>query len=492
MLRSAFIILTLGFAMKSQASQFDYLPSSKPEEKEFLSLMNNGNFKPALTAWNSAHGLTNFGSSANGKATLAYLMLQNGLTLSGLDLVLSVNPKNLSPAVLKIWKTELNQSAFIQKGWMQTSGSWKNVHNNSSATIKIKSVNDIKKALSSAAVLSKEGANSSARVLWQIATQAPQINQIDSSLKALKMLRESGQTVIGKDQVSSAYGRVLYQKGDLNAAMQAFQEIPKSSSLWVESVEERAWTSLKREDYDKALGETITLLSPALTPLVGPESYYLANLIALKTCDYPRIFKNSETFKKRHSARLSAMQDLAKTGTNKSINALFERMDQRGTSVEAAGSLVEWIPRSAFRDVKFIRFMETRRQWLAESKKAQDLLSSVEALGTSENLQRIPNEARHIADRLKQLAFQRVRFLAGEELKEYRQNLNRMHIIEGEVIQRLAVDETLKGQRSKLAKVEDQGDVLVFPYNSDEVWIDELDNYKARVKDCPTLKEASL
>ncbi len=492
MLRTAFVILTLGFAIQARAGQFDYLPTSKPVEKEFHALMNNGNFKPALTAWNSAHGLSNFGSSANGKATLAYLMLQNGLTLSGLDLVLSINPKNLSPEVLKIWKTELNNSVFIQKGWMQTSGSWKNVHNNSPVVMKIKSAKDIAKAFNTAAALPKDSANAKARMLWQIATQAPQINQLDSALKALKMLRESGQTVIGQDQVSSAYGRVLYQKGDLDAAMQAFQEVPKSSNLWVESVEERAWTSLRKEDYDKALGETITLLSPALAPLVGPESYYLANLMALKTCDYPRIFKNSETFKKRHSARLAAMQDLAKSGTNRNINALLERMDQKGTSVEAAGPLVEWIPRAAFRDAKFLRFMETRRQWLSESKKAQDLLASGEALGTAEALERIPNEARQIADRLKQLAFQRARVLAAEELKEYRQNLNRMHIIEGEVIQRLAVDESLKGQRSKLAKVEDQGDVLVFPYNSDEVWMDELDNYKARVKDCPTLKEASL
>jgi hypothetical protein len=104
----------------------------------------------------------------------------------------------------------------------------------------------------------------------------------------------------------------------------------------------------------------------------------------------------------------------------------------------------------------------------------------------------VSSDSRTTAEKLKQAAVNRIRALARQELKEYRQILNKMHIIEGEVIQRLAVDETLKGERSKLAKVEDQGDVLVFPYNSDEVWFDELDNYKARVKDCPTLKGAGL
>jgi len=492
MLQRALLILTLGFALQARAGQFDYLPASAPAEKEFLGLMNSGNFKHALTAWNSAHGLTNFGQSANGKATLAYLMVQNGLTLSGLDLVLSTNPKNLDPQLLKIWTTELKNSVFIQKGWMQTAGSWKSVHNNEPVTLKIKTAKDIARAFDRASALPKDNANEKARIWWQIATQGPQINQIDSSLRALKLMRESGQTAIGQDQVSSALGRILYQKGDLDAATQAFNEIPKSSNLWVESVEERAWTSLRKSDYDKALGETITLLSPALAPLVGPESYYLANLMALKVCDYPRIFKNSEAFKQRHTGRLTAMQELAKTGSNKNLIALFERFDQKGTSIEGAGPLVEWIPRAAFRDAKFLRYMETRRQWLGESKKATELLATGEALGNSTAMQRIPQDARKIADRLKQLAFQRVRVLAGEELKEYRQNLNKMHIIEGEVIQRLAVDESLKGQRSKLAKVEDTGDVLVFPYSSDEVWFDELDNYKARVKDCPTLKGAAL
>src|SRR5690606_6777572 len=145
----------------------------------------------------------------------------------------------------------------------------------------------------------------------QIATLAPLINETDSALRALKLLKESGQTVIGQDQVSATLGRVTYQRGELSASMKAFDEIPKSSSLWIETVEEKAWNNLRADDFDKALGQSITLLSPALAPLVGPESHFLANLIALKACDYPRIFKNSENFKQRHSARLASLQELA-------------------------------------------------------------------------------------------------------------------------------------------------------------------------------------
>jgi len=492
MLHRALLILTLGFALNAQAGQFDYLPSGLAPEKEFQTLMNSGNFKHALMTWNSAHGLSNFGQSANGKATLAYLLHQNGMALSALDRVFSTRPAQLHPQLLKLWTTELQNSVWVQKGWMQTSNAWKTIHNNETPSLKIKSRADLQKAFKQAERLPKGNVNGKARIWWQIATKSPLINEIDPALRALKLMRESGQTVVGADQISSAYGRILYQKGDLDAALKAFHEIPKNSALWIESVEERAWAHMRRSDHDKALGETVTLLSPAMVALAGPESYYLANLLSLRVCDYPRIFKNSELFKTRHKERLAAMQELSKSGTNKHIHALFERLEQRGVSIEAAGPLVQWIPRAAFRDQKFIRYMESRRQWLNEIKRANDLIDTGDALGTSREIQRISTEARKIADRLKQLAFQRVRTLAGEELKEYRQNLNKMHIIEGEVIHRLAVDDSLKGPRSKLAKAEDKGDVLVFPYNSDEVWFDELDNYKARVKDCPTLKEAAL
>jgi hypothetical protein len=412
------------------------------------------------------------------------------MQLSGLQILLEeTQPGSLSPQLLKIWKTEIKNSPIVQKGWIQTRGGWKTIHNNENVALKIKSRQDIKNAFARAEGLPKDNVNQKARIWFQIATLAPLINETEYSLRALKLLKESGQTVIGQDQISQTIGRVTYQRGELEASMMAYNEVPKASSLWIETVEEKAWNSLRADDFDKALGQSITLLSPALSPLVGPESYFLANLIALKACDYPRIFKNSELFKQRHKARLAGLEEIVNKGTNKNILAVMDRFDSKGVSQESAGPMVEWVPRAAYRDTKFIRYMELRRAVLAESKKGAELASS--SLGGS-SLDRISAESRGQAERLKQAAVQRIRTLAKAELHEYNLILNKMHIIEGEVIQRLAVDESLKGERSKLAKVEDEGDKLVFPYNSDEVWFDELDSYKARVKDCPTLKGAGL
>jgi hypothetical protein len=269
------------------------------------------------------------------------------------------------------------------------------------------------------------------------------------------------------------------------AAINTYNQIPKSSSLWVESVEERAWAHLRRDDFDKALGVVTTAMSPALAPLAGPETFFLANLMAYKACDYTRVFNNSETFKKRHHDRLQAIQELAEKGGNSSLGEVFSRFDKDGVSKESAGPLVEFIPRNLVRDGYFVRNMESRRQILSEVAKASEL--GITNTGVLKTL----NAEKSLAERFKTKALARVRILAQEDLKEYRVVLNKMHIIEGEIIERLHMDDNLKGERGKLSQVKDSGDVLVFPVTN-EVWMDELDNYQARVKDCPTLKKASL
>lgn len=493
MLRSMILTIVVSFSGVAMAGSFDFLPAGTGAEQEFRGLMNAGNYKHALQTWPTAHQNSAFGESHNGIATYAYLLLQNGFPYFAFDLLINrTNPEHIDAGLMKVWEKEVKGSPWIQKGFIATKGGWRSMVNNEDVKVAIRNKKDIRAAFSKADRAPIEQINYKARIWWQIATLAPQLNEVDSALKAIKLLRESGQTVIGQDQVLSALGRALYQKGDLTAALNTYAQIPKGSMLWVESVEERAWAHLRQDDFDKALGEATTLLSPALSPLVGPESYFLANLLALKACDYPRVFKNSETFKKRHRTHLGELQALADTGSNKNLNTILSKFEQKGLDLEAIGPMVESIPRATFRDHQMIQYIEARKQILRELDQALKAGEVNEVLGENTLLAKTMGASKTKADRFKQQAVTRLRQLAKAELKEYRIILNKLHIVEAEVIQRLHVDDSLKGERGKLAKADDQGDVLVFPYNSDEVWFDELDNYKARVKDCPTLKGASL
>ena len=69
--------------------------------------------------------------------------------------------------------------------------------------------------------------------------------------------------------------------------------------------------------------------------------------------------------------------------------------------------------------------------------------------------------------------------------------IQKMHIVEAEVIQRLHMDVHLTDTRVQQQNQKDNKDQLYFPYTS-AVWLDDLDSYQAKVKDCPTLRKASL
>jgi hypothetical protein len=70
--------------------------------------------------------------------------------------------------------------------------------------------------------------------------------------------------------------------------------------------------------------------------------------------------------------------------------------------------------------------------------------------------------------------------------------IRKLHIVEAEVIQRLHLDENIKGTRAKRENPVPRGsETLSFPVTK-EVWLDELDSYHAEVKDCPKIERAAL
>lgn len=491
--RVALILFSVLSVQAAAGTDFGFLPAQTGAQKELRGLVANGHFRQALMAWNGAYANTGFVKTQTAVAGWSYLLYQNNLPYLALHSLLEqTQPQKIDRRVLALWKPILLSSPYIQKGWIETRGRWRRIVDNSPIEWPMKNVKSVDRAFKQAKRLNSDQVNRQARIWWRIATMAPQFNDTYDSLTALSFLEKSKQNFIGQDQIELAKARVLYQRGRLQEALQAYDQIPKNSNLWLVSVEEKAWDYLRQSDYDKTLGQVTTLLSPVLAPLSGPEGYLVSDIMALKVCDYPRIFKTSETFKKRHHDRLKAMQELANRGTNDGLNAVLGRMDQDGVTLKAAGAQVTSIPQNALRDQSFLRDMNSRHELLSEINTAGSIIQDAQALGGGKELQASVEKARGLSNTLRRLGVLRLRELARQELGVYRNVLNKMQVIEAEVIERLHLDDNLKGVRPKLAKAKDKGDVLVFPYDPKDVWMDELDNYKAQVKDCPTYKGASL
>lgn len=195
-----------------------------------------------------------------------------------------------------------------------------------------------------------------------------------------------------KNQRELFKGRIYFNLKRYTQALEAYNKIDKNSEQWLSSVEERGWVKIYLGQYNQAIADTHTLMSPLFSDVVSPEAYYLSAFTAHQVCDFTRVFKIVSEFKKTASSKIRNLE--AKPKNSK-------------TSVEL----------------------------------------------------------KHFADVITQL-----------------------HRIEADAIQRIYLDQKLKGERSSIGGVA-QNDpyALQFPYDEDDVWIDEVDQLKVDAKNCPQL-----
>lgn len=247
--------------------------------------------------------------------------------------------------------------------------------------------------------------------------------------------------------------RSAYQGEKLQQALELYEKIPQNSDYWVEALEERSWTHLRKNDTAKALSLITTLTSDLLAPQVGPEPYFLKTLIDYRLCNIKGIFEDFELFRKRYKLRNEEMNNLrdnrANMGTNKALEILKAKKEKLAElKADDFGSEMQYLPRFFYRDPTIIAAAQT------ESDK-------------------------RILMRLSQLA--------EVESKEIDLILQKMHLLESQVVQQVFAYNKQMHEKSQaeFAAIDTKNN-LVFPYqNQNEIWLDEIDSFEAATSECP-------
>ncbi len=312
------------------------------------------------------------------------------------------------------------------------------------------------------AKMKKSGGEEKAWLRWQLALNAPLVGNAKLGLAALDSLITSRQKLIAVDQIDLTRARIHFQEGNFEDAIDAYQAVGKASEYWFEALEEEAWSYIRLGQPDKATAKLATLLSPVFQTWVGPETFFAANYTALKTCDYPTVFKYGKQFKERHMKRIKELESLSKTGNNSVTSTALARLESGEMNFTAFAKEATAMPRFFWRDEFLRRHVADIKDGKASPKNAAKARSKMVA---------------------------RLKALAKSELSEYKTVIQKLHIIEAEAIQRMYLDDSLTGVRPELAETKSDPNVLSFPHD-DEMWIDEIDSYQAKVKECPQLKEA--
>ncbi len=274
--------------------------------------------------------------------------------------------------------------------------------------------------------------------------------------KIIDALLAAKKTDVPRDRLLMTKGRLLFQDGDVRAALKLYEQVPSDSDHWLEALEERGWAHLRLGEHGEALAQLKTIKAPMFESLVGPEPFFLTGLIHLKICDYPAIFESIKEFKAKFRPRLVAVQALAANGTSEAAAKVVAKLRAQPLAWKTIAPEAGRLPRLFHRDA------------LLQSRAAE--LKAGKSDGTP--------------------VLRRLQQLANRDLKEIGDILQKMHLLEAELIQRIHMAEKPNARAHKDVDLAKGEEVLRFP-DTGEYWLDELDKYRVKVTGCPAPKIAT-
>jgi tetratricopeptide (TPR) repeat protein len=401
------------------------------------------------------------------------------LTLLGLEKLFSLkNPSQISPEVASAWRERV-PADLVQLREVQVSlnPGWESVFSKESfANIQawqihdLKSENDFKQADILVRKL-KTSSNEWAWVVWQMAIGHALQNKTEIAIDELQTLLDSDQKLVSDDEVLMTAGRLKFQDQKFDEALKYYKGVSKSSDFWLESLEEQAWSRLRQNDYEKALGSFHTLMAPVFAPQVGPEAYLIGSFSDLKICDYNATFDALKGFKNKYKDKTTELEELAKTGNSPAVESALKKLSQGPTSWASLGSDVKKLPMFFNRDVPTLRALDKFNSYTIEAAKAR--AAKELAVATSADAKAASTRGQ---------ISKRIMTLAQNDLNGLSKIVQKLHIVEVEAIQRMGVTQKTAAKTSRDSD-ESINDQVRFP-KENEVWLDEVSHYQVQAKGC--------
>lgn len=271
--------------------------------------------------------------------------------------------------------------------------------------------------------------------------------------------------------------RIDFEKADFKSAEKIYNDIPKASDYWLEAVEERGWSAFRQENFENAMAQTKTLLSPQFASIINAEAFLLQSLSQLQICDYEGVLNTHNLFKEKQKERISKIQDLVNTGSNEALNIYLEKVDTFPTKAGDFTEVLSSLPLLFYRDLQVQK--ATLNYKLADAG-----LKIIEESGLNlSSRKQLQKNKRDSYNRLKN----RIKQLAQAEVNKTFKVIQKLNLVEVEAIQRIHTDldikEQLYSKSSDFKKVDHNK--LVF-MDDGRPWIDELDKYEVKTKACDT------
>ncbi|MCB0363901.1 MAG: hypothetical protein H6624_09835 [Bdellovibrionaceae bacterium] len=473
------------------------LGKTTPEQNIFLSFMDQNQFEKALYQWWPAFEKKPFLKSATGQAVYAYLLFKNGLELNGLQALMMIKePKKIHPDVVKLWRllTPAGHEAWglIDVAW---NDDWTAVFDVATEVqVRARQMYDPSNTDKVFELLRKTKLKTKERAWleWQMALGLSLQGELAKAAKVLSHLMKDETGLISHDVQNITAARLLYQQGYLAPAIGYYQKINKKSEYWFTAQEEMAWSYIRKGEPQNTLAVTQTLMHKDFAPHVGPEVVFLRALASLKVCDYPAVVSSINSYRERFKERAKIMVSLSEAGQSEDVDKLLLALRKGRVKLLSLGSSAGRIPRYVSRDEVLLGQVQRQVKLETEAKTAGELYArsltgGSDQVGFQARIEELRFDAESRLQAAKSAIYGRIKDLANEEVQEIHNILQKMHIVEAELIQQIAQAERVVRASTKEV-TEKKGSTgsrdkysLKFPFEG-ETWFDELANYRVDIK----------
>lgn len=140
-----------------------------------------------------------------------------------------------------------------------------------------------------------------------------ELNRLDDAITMFNGLISvrSRASVTDTNRVAAMLGiaRALYQKGDWDAATEAYSRIPRDHFLWHEALFEQTWSMLRAARFRSSLSNFQSLHSAYYEDFYIPESLLLRAIVYLYICKYDEMEKVLQLFEKTYGPTSAKVRD---------------------------------------------------------------------------------------------------------------------------------------------------------------------------------------
>jgi len=441
------------------------------EQNIFFQFIERGQFQKALYQWPSAFTDSAFSKRDDGKALYGFLLFKNGLELHGIETLFQARSQKVSQVLIKAWQDLLRDDSdhweYTNIRWLD---SWSNVFG-VAAEVKVKARRFDRSFSSKEAgtLLRKTRENSWERdwLQWQYAVALVEEGKDIKAAKILKNLTAKEKSKVSKNLLWITAARILYQNGFLTEAKGYYRKVKKGSPYWFEAQEEIGWTSLRKGEPQNALAVTQSLLLDSLAADIGPMPFYQAALADLKICSYTDVSQTLNRFKDRFSKKALALIQLKEQGDTPASKKLLSHLQKSRVNMSKLGAHGSLLPRLSTKD-EYLFYLAQRSQRLGQEAKtagilySQSLSQGTAFVGFQGPMEVFNNGAKKRAAESQSAALSRIKTLAAIEIDEIKGVLQKMQIVEAELIQQLALTELTWPRAAKLRKEFDREKYFTF------------------------------